>query len=167
MSSLAHYIPRFERPAHGLYVCRLYKRSLRLCSDWYWDKEEYRQKAYMVRQLYEQNKRETNPKVLEELLLDTEFQLAKYFHPLPYKCPTAPGGSKWERNAPLPEEVIQFFIVKITKRYAKREHLSQKDIGRLFISKVNQFSLISCVCLCKKTLLFEPECTMLCRLLGY
>ncbi|TPX48899.1 hypothetical protein SeLEV6574_g01787 [Synchytrium endobioticum] len=40
-------------------------------------------------------------------LRKAEEALAYYFHPIPYISPTAPGGSKWERNVPIPEELLK------------------------------------------------------------
>jgi NADH dehydrogenase (ubiquinone) 1 beta subcomplex subunit 9 len=36
------------------------------------------------------------------IIEETESLLEKWKHPDPYKAPTAPGGSKWERNLPVP-----------------------------------------------------------------
>jgi hypothetical protein len=79
------WIPQFTRPPHQIYVQRLYKRALRLCADWYWEKLEYREKAFQIRSLFEQNRSELNPKKIDQLLQQTEFYLAKYQHPIPYK----------------------------------------------------------------------------------
>lgn len=40
--------------------------------------------------------------VVQVLLEQTEELLQKWKHPDPYKPPTAPGGSKYERNLPCP-----------------------------------------------------------------
>jgi hypothetical protein len=83
---LASWIPAFQPPAHHLYVTRLYRRSLRLCGDWYFEKLEYREKAAMIRDMFEANRNEANPKKIEHLLQQTEYYLAKYYHPIPFKC---------------------------------------------------------------------------------
>jgi len=36
------------------------------------------------------------------IIEETESLLEKWKHPDPYRAPTAPGGSKWERNLPVP-----------------------------------------------------------------
>jgi hypothetical protein len=36
------------------------------------------------------------------IIEETENLLEKWKHPDPYRAPTAPGGSKWERNLPVP-----------------------------------------------------------------
>ncbi|KAI9209750.1 uncharacterized protein BJ171DRAFT_484898 [Polychytrium aggregatum] len=93
--------------AHRLYVQRLYRRSLRLAGDWYWQRSDFREKACVIRAHFDENKRITNPKQVERILAHTEFLLASYYHPQPYISPAAPGGSKWERNIPFPEELIK------------------------------------------------------------
>ncbi|KND01337.1 uncharacterized protein SPPG_03149 [Spizellomyces punctatus DAOM BR117] len=93
--------------AHRIYVTRLYRRSLRLAADWYWQRAEFREKALIIRHLFEQNRNNPNPKEIEKLIARTELMLATYHHPQPYYNPTAPGGSKWERNIPFPEELVK------------------------------------------------------------
>jgi hypothetical protein len=85
-TALASYIPAFKPPTHTLYVTRLYRRSIRLCGDWYFEKLEYREKVAMIREMFEANRQETNPKKIDHLLQDTEYYLAKYYHPIPFKC---------------------------------------------------------------------------------
>ncbi|KAI9098718.1 hypothetical protein DFS34DRAFT_593335 [Phlyctochytrium arcticum] len=93
--------------AHKRYITRLYRRSLRLAGDWYWQRTEFREKALTIRYLFDKNARITSPKEVENLIAQTEMMLAVYHHPVPYKYPTAPGGSKWERNIPFPEELCK------------------------------------------------------------
>jgi hypothetical protein len=40
--------------------------------------------------------------VVQEIIEQTEELLESYKHPDPYRPPTAPGGSKYERNLPVP-----------------------------------------------------------------
>ncbi|KAI8909692.1 hypothetical protein EDD86DRAFT_226263 [Gorgonomyces haynaldii] len=93
--------------AHQLYVKSLYRKSLKLASDWYWQRAEFREKAVMIRGLFEQNRHLTNQKEIQQHLLRTEGLLAKYYHPQPYIAPSGLGGTKWERNIPVPEEMIR------------------------------------------------------------
>lgn len=51
--------------AHKLYVKRLYKRSLKLAQDWYWQRSEFREKAMMIRMQFEANKNLTNMQEIE------------------------------------------------------------------------------------------------------
>ncbi|TPX63689.1 hypothetical protein SpCBS45565_g06434 [Spizellomyces sp. 'palustris'] len=70
--------------AHRIYVTRLYRRSLRLAADWYWQRAEFREKALIIRHLFEQNRNNPNPKEIEKLIARTELMLATYHHPQPY-----------------------------------------------------------------------------------
>ncbi|KAI8801526.1 NADH dehydrogenase 1 beta subcomplex subunit 9, partial [Cladochytrium replicatum] len=86
--------------AHRLYVMRLYRRSLKLAASWYWQRSEYCEKAMIIRSMFDENKNVTNLRHAQELLAHTENLLGIYNHSDPYISPTAPGGSKWERNVP-------------------------------------------------------------------
>ncbi|KAI8848707.1 hypothetical protein BC829DRAFT_393692 [Chytridium lagenaria] len=102
------FVPRLpiEPLSHSQRIRRLYRQSLKLTQDWFWQREEYREKAVMIREMFEARKNVTNPQEIDNLILKTEHLLAKYYHPQPYISPTAPGGSKWERNIPVPEEIV-------------------------------------------------------------
>jgi hypothetical protein len=46
---------------------------------------------------------------LSQLIIEeTEGLLEKWKHPDPYRAPTAPGGSKYERNLPVPSTEREF-----------------------------------------------------------
>ena len=90
---------------HTKYVQKLYKKSLKLVNDWYWQLDEARAKSLMIRQLFEDNRNLTSQQEIISALKRTEYLLALYAHPQPYIRPTAPGGTKWERNVPFPQEV--------------------------------------------------------------
>ncbi len=96
--------------AHKAYVQRLYRRALKTSSDWYWQRDEWRGKALLIRHLFEENRAESSPQKIQALLTQTEYWLAEYAHPQPYIRPTAPGGTKWERNVPFPEEVLSLSL---------------------------------------------------------
>ncbi|KAL1919942.1 uncharacterized protein VTP21DRAFT_1874 [Calcarisporiella thermophila] len=88
-------------PAHTRYVQSLYRRALRLSQDWYYVRREFaREKAVEIRARFEKNRNITNPKAIERLTQSAERELEEFAHPDPYKYPTAPDGSKWERNLP-------------------------------------------------------------------
>ncbi|KAJ0154643.1 NADH dehydrogenase [ubiquinone] 1 beta subcomplex subunit 9 [Colletotrichum tanaceti] len=72
----------------------LYRRSLKLALDWAVHRHLWRGQALYIRSLFEANR--------NELLAQTENLLAKWKHPEPYVHPTAPGGSKYERNLRAP-----------------------------------------------------------------
>ncbi|KAI9333003.1 hypothetical protein BDR26DRAFT_1010376 [Obelidium mucronatum] len=95
---------------HTQRIQRLYRQSLRLTADWYWERPEQRQKALIIREHFEANRHVTSPQEKEALIEVTEVLLAKYHHPVPFKYATAPGGTKWERNTPFPEELLDKFV---------------------------------------------------------
>ncbi|EFR02765.1 LYR family protein [Nannizzia gypsea CBS 118893] len=80
----------------------LYKRALKLSLDWAVHRNLWRGQAVYIRSLFEANKNVRNPHEQRVLLQETEKLLEKWKHPDPYRAPTAPGGSKWERNLPVP-----------------------------------------------------------------
>jgi hypothetical protein len=49
------------------------------------------------------------------IIEETENLLEKWKHPDPYRAPTAPGGSKWERNLPVPSTERKSLIASPAK----------------------------------------------------
>jgi len=52
--------------------------------------------------LFGRNKGVRDPRQQRALFKEAEDLLEKWKHPDPYHAPTAPGGSKYERNLPAP-----------------------------------------------------------------
>jgi len=84
------------------HVLRLYRRSLKLALDWSVHRYLWRGQAMYLRELFERNKHITERRLQRDLIRETEDLLEKWKHPDPYRPPTAPGGSKHERNLPCP-----------------------------------------------------------------
>ncbi|CAO3699332.1 unnamed protein product [Rhizopus microsporus] len=103
--------------AHRSHVQSLYKRSLKLSLDWYIQRDLWRQKALEIRARFEQNKHVTNPKEIRALIEKTEQELQEFAHPDPYRLPTGPDGTKWERNF-LPSCLTNLLLITI-----KLEHV--------------------------------------------
>ncbi|KAJ4291496.1 hypothetical protein N0V88_006093 [Collariella sp. IMI 366227] len=80
----------------------LYRRSLKLALDWSVHRSLWRGQAVYIRSLFEKNRDVSDPRLQRALLKETEKLLEKWKHPDPYCAPTAPGGSKYERNLPAP-----------------------------------------------------------------
>lgn len=77
----------WSRPTpHSLYVLRLYRRSLKLAQDWYWQRTEFREKALLIREQFERSRHEENPRMREHLVADSERMLAQCYHHQPYIC---------------------------------------------------------------------------------
>ncbi|KAL4792325.1 hypothetical protein BDW69DRAFT_177324 [Aspergillus filifer] len=81
-------------------VTSLYRRSLKLALDWAVHRHVWRGQAVYIRSLFEANKDIRDPRQQRVLLRETEKLLDTWKHPDPYRAPTAPGGSKYERNLP-------------------------------------------------------------------
>ncbi|KAG0307728.1 hypothetical protein BGZ98_010008 [Dissophora globulifera] len=85
--------------AHRRLVQSLYKRSLKTAQDWYIDTNLFRRKAVELRMQFEANKNLRQPRQIALAIQQAEQHLIDFGHPDPYIAPTAPGGSKFERNA--------------------------------------------------------------------
>ncbi|KAL1587131.1 hypothetical protein WHR41_04300 [Cladosporium halotolerans] len=83
-------------------ILSLYRRSLKLALDWAVHRYVWRGQAMYIRGLFEANKHVTEPRQQRLIIEETENLLDKWKHPDPYRAPTAPGGSKYERNLPVP-----------------------------------------------------------------
>ncbi|KAF8165599.1 hypothetical protein B0H34DRAFT_689746 [Crassisporium funariophilum] len=86
--------------AHRLYVKSLYKRYLNNALDWTVRRDIWRGQAMQIRAEFERNRNVHDPRALAAILEKAEVDLANMKHPDPYIPPTAPGGTKWERNLP-------------------------------------------------------------------
>ncbi|KAM0715856.1 hypothetical protein Q7P37_008370 [Cladosporium fusiforme] len=83
-------------------ILSLYRRSLKLALDWAVHRYVWRGQAMYIRGLFEANKHVTEPRQQRLIVDEAESLLEKWKHPDPYRAPTAPGGSKYERNLPVP-----------------------------------------------------------------
>ncbi|CEJ93442.1 Putative NADH dehydrogenase 1 beta subcomplex subunit 9 [[Torrubiella] hemipterigena] len=80
----------------------LYRRSLKLSLDWAVQRHIWRGQAAYIRSLFEANRGIEDPRQQRAILAETEKLLDSWKHPDPYIPPTAPGGSKYERNLASP-----------------------------------------------------------------
>ncbi|KAF9085083.1 hypothetical protein BGX29_009863 [Mortierella sp. GBA35] len=83
---------------HRRLIQSLYKRSLKTAQDWYIDTNLFRRKAVELRMQFDANKNVRHPRQLASIVQEAERQLKELRHPDPYIYPTAPGGTKFERN---------------------------------------------------------------------
>ncbi|MCJ1425180.1 hypothetical protein MMC29_003068 [Sticta canariensis] len=83
-------------------VSSLYRRSLKLSLDWAVHRYIWRPQAIYIRSLFEAKKGVREPRQQRALIQEAESLIEKWKHPDPYRPPTAPGGSKYERNIPAP-----------------------------------------------------------------
>lgn len=86
--------------ANRLYVKSLYRRKLKNALDWTIRRDLWRPQALLIRAEFERNRNVSDPRLLADIFARAEAELAAQKHPDPYTYPTAPGGTKWERNTP-------------------------------------------------------------------
>ncbi|KAF1810602.1 hypothetical protein P152DRAFT_460299 [Eremomyces bilateralis CBS 781.70] len=98
--------PAYEVPdmtlSHRAKVCSLYRRALKLSLDWCNDRAAWRGQAMYIRTVFDANLAVNDRRTQRVLIEEAERILDEYKHPEPYRAPTAPGGSKWERNLEAP-----------------------------------------------------------------
>lgn len=139
---------------------RLYRRSLKLALDWAVHRHLWRGQAMYIRSLFEANKhvREPrqqrvrgSPRTIEEawkvecilngamqaLFEQTEQLLERWKHPDPYRPPTAPGGSKYERNLPAP------ILDRTSPRYHNDFDSKRKEYYTDMLSSSSTHDLVS------------------------
>ncbi|GAW17902.1 hypothetical protein ANO14919_073700 [Xylariales sp. No.14919] len=78
----------------------LYRRALKISLEWAVHRHLWRGQALYIRSLFEINRNVKDLRQQRAILLETENLLKTWGHPDPYCHPTAPGGSKFERNLP-------------------------------------------------------------------
>ncbi|KAF8806324.1 LNS2-domain-containing protein [Phlegmacium glaucopus] len=100
--------------AHRLYVKSLYKRYLTNALDWTIRRDIWRGQAMQIRAEFEKNRNVHDPRALASILQKAEADLANMKHPDPYIPPTAPGGTKWERNIPKVINVVDQKVIFFT-----------------------------------------------------
>uniref|UniRef100_A0A7S0YVV2 NADH dehydrogenase [ubiquinone] 1 beta subcomplex subunit 9 n=1 Tax=Hemiselmis tepida TaxID=464990 RepID=A0A7S0YVV2_9CRYP len=93
--------------AHRTRVMNLYRQSLRLCMNVCIDRNLFSEEGQKIRDQFDAHKGETNVKVAQKLVEDGEAELLRWFHPDPYRFPYRPGGTKFQRNVPVPEQFLQ------------------------------------------------------------
>ncbi|KAI9184170.1 hypothetical protein H9P43_003223 [Blastocladiella emersonii ATCC 22665] len=92
---------------HVAHVRQLYRRALRSAFDWSTTREGFRQSAVHIRYMFEENRDVHNAKRLAEIIKATEAKLAETAHPEPYRYPTSPFGTKFERNPAVPPHIVE------------------------------------------------------------
>jgi len=91
--------------SHRQHVCHLYARSLKLARDWCTSRRAWFPVAYVIRHQFRENIHESDARKIDFLIRGTEDILAYLIHPDPYHSPGEPGGSKYQRNIPVPIDV--------------------------------------------------------------
>lgn len=89
---------------HRQLIASLYRQSLRQARSWINKRDLYRAKALEIRQQFQENLDERDPRRIHYLVGRTQALLKKYNHPDPIIPPQRPGGTKYERNVFPPQE---------------------------------------------------------------
>lgn len=89
---------------HRQLIASLYRQSLRQARSWINKRDLYRAKAVEIRQQFQENLDERDPRRIHYLVGRTQALLKKYNHPDPIIPPQRPGGTKYERNVFPPQE---------------------------------------------------------------
>ncbi|CAH6718841.1 hypothetical protein CLIB1444_01S15698 [[Candida] jaroonii] len=92
--------------ANSKRVTGLFRQALRTAFDHSIKWELYRAETIKIRKQFDANKSVSDPQLLEELIKKTEDKLQEWKHPDPYITPQRPGGTKYQRNLPKPDEPI-------------------------------------------------------------
>lgn len=83
----------------------MYRRSLKNLLSWAIHRDLFYEEADKLRDSFETNKNEADVDRIDRLLAAGEAKLLQNIHPDPYTVPWYVGGSKWERNPPVPPEI--------------------------------------------------------------
>ncbi|EEQ91365.2 NADH dehydrogenase (ubiquinone) 1 beta subcomplex 9 [Blastomyces dermatitidis ER-3] len=107
----------------------LYRRSLKLALDWAVHRHLWRGQAVYIRSLFDANRDVREPRQQKILFRETEKLLDEWKHPDPYRAPSAPGGSKYERNMETP-------ILELGK--AQHEVMEEEEQRNRETARINQ-----------------------------
>jgi hypothetical protein len=91
--------------SHSAFVCRLYRRALRNCRDWYIGVDAYRRISLAVRYQFERYRNLDNPEEVRFLMACTESILNRSRHPEPILAPKSVGGAAYEREVVVPKHI--------------------------------------------------------------
>lgn len=87
-------------------VSSLFRQALRTAYDHSVRFEGYRAETIKIRKQFEANRTVSEPVLLEDIISQTEQKLAEWKHGDPYIPPSRPGGTKYQRNIPKPDEPV-------------------------------------------------------------
>jgi NADH dehydrogenase (ubiquinone) 1 beta subcomplex subunit 9 len=96
-----------EQFTHKQRVVRVYRGLLKNSLNWTITRDKWYPIASELKSEFKRNMYETNPATIAALVEKAETRLRDTQHPDPYIIPYAPGGSKWQRNTPVPYDLTQ------------------------------------------------------------
>jgi len=95
--------------SHRERVCSLYKKALRTIESYIVLREEYRYRAVLLRQRFDQRKVEKDMRIAQKLVEDGEEELFQCQHPIPFQYQYSPGGSAYNRFSPKMDWIIDMW----------------------------------------------------------
>lgn len=91
---------------HARFVCSLYKRALKLASDWKRNPETRRRFELAVREQFDRHRTDP-PEEAIRFVRSVEYLLHRFSHPEPYIYPADPNGVAWRREVKYSEEFLK------------------------------------------------------------
>ncbi|XP_041455655.1 NADH dehydrogenase [ubiquinone] 1 beta subcomplex subunit 9-like [Lytechinus variegatus] len=120
--------------SHAQRVLRLYKKSVRHLESWIPDRPSFRYEATVLRARFDEHKNETNMQKAAQILQAGEEEFWERQHPQPYIFIDSFGGTRYERNIPAPEWVLNHWHPIEKARYpyyfARREKRLAEEQAR-------------------------------------
>ncbi|XP_014475183.1 PREDICTED: NADH dehydrogenase [ubiquinone] 1 beta subcomplex subunit 9 [Dinoponera quadriceps] len=121
-----------ELVSHSQKVCRLYKRSLRCLADWYYRTHDFRFQAVLMRERFDKNKDIKDMRYANHLLIEGEKELFSKQHPQPIIFADSPGGTAYNREALIPDWILDYWHplekAMYPKYFARREQMKDEYI---------------------------------------
>ena len=91
---------------HRQQVLRLYKAAVKNERNWFPDRHEWRYKATLIRDRFEQNRNVLDLVKAQQILAEGQQELANWQHPNPLQFPDSPGGVGYGREPRSPDWVL-------------------------------------------------------------
>ncbi|XP_003746770.1 NADH dehydrogenase [ubiquinone] 1 beta subcomplex subunit 9 [Galendromus occidentalis] len=110
---------RTKTISHKQAVCALYKRIIRNLESYHPEREEARYECVLMRARFDENKNVSNPREAKMLYDSALKQLEAKAHPAPFKFPSSPGGSAFDRWDTYPDWLVDFWHPFEKARYPK------------------------------------------------
>jgi len=111
--------------SHRERVQSLYKRVLRCMESYIVVRPEYRVRAVLMRQRFDQRKDEKDMRIARQWVEEGEEELFHNQHPIPFQYQYSPGGSAYGRDANRPDWLIDQWHplekAQFPKYFAQRE----------------------------------------------
>eukprot|EP00732_Lithocolla_globosa_P006850 Lithocolla_globosa_v1_NODE_8261_length_840_cov_21.895939.p1 type:complete len:182 gc:universal NODE_8261_length_840_cov_21.895939:791-246(-) len=129
-SVMSNFIKIYPSLTQKQRVRRLYRNCLKASLDWDVDRPVWRVNAIKIRQEFEAKKDETDFREIERLLKQADEFMKVWTHPEGYIHPCAPGGTKFQRNTPLPKHIMENGFGNFDREYFE-EYEAQMNARKL------------------------------------